>query len=120
MYNADFKDFVHEEVGEICIETINFARATLKEANVFNELLQKNIKNCKVNIIADLSNCDFVDSSFKGILVVYAKKSLIEKIKFIIVIREGGYVSSLFKTTRLERVLTIYQTRSAAMKHFIN
>jgi hypothetical protein len=61
-----------------------------------------------------------VTISFLGVLVVCAKESLFEKLKFIIEVREGGYVCSLFKTTRLERMLTIYQTRNEALKHFIN
>lgn len=118
MYYAGDDDFEQEEIGEVCITTINFARATLKEAGVLREIINNDIRQGKKKIIIDLSKCDFLDSSFMGTLVVCTKKSLNEKVKFHIVIREESYLTSLFRTTRLERVLTIFETRQSALDHF--
>jgi anti-anti-sigma factor len=119
MYYDDQDDFLHEEVAGICIETVNITRATSKETEVFREKINSDLKNGNKKFIIDLSRCDFIDSSFMGALVLCTKKSLNEKAIFVLVIREGGYLSSLFRTTRLERVLTIFETRQAALDYFL-
>ncbi len=111
-------DFIYEEVGDICIETVNFSRATLKETEVFRNRIKKYIGNGKKNIVVDLSLCDFCDSSFLGALVVCTKKSFSDSRKFSIIIRQGTSLSDIFYTTRLDRVFTIYKTREDALKHF--
>ena len=116
----DFEDFLYEEVGNGCIETVNFARATITEVNIFRNRINKHIESGKRNIIVDLSLCDFCDSSFMGVLVVCTKKTFSESSKLSVVIREGSGVCSLIYTTRLDRVLSIYQTKEDAIKHFIN
>lgn len=119
MHNDDYDDFIHEEVGGICIENVNIARATSKETIVFREKINTDLRKGNKKFIIDLSKCDFIDSSFMGALVLCTKKSLDEKAIFVLVIREGGYLSSLFRTTRLERVLTIFETRQAALDYFL-
>lgn len=111
-------DFIYEEVGDICIETVNFSRATLKETEVFRNRIKKDIGNGKKNIVVDLSLCDFCDSSFLGALVVCTKKSVSDSRKFSIIIRQGTSLSDIFYATRLDRVFTIYKTREEALKHF--
>jgi len=51
MYDNDFE---HEEVGDVSIETLNFARATLKEVNVFRDLLNAEHGILVVNIQKNL------------------------------------------------------------------
>ena len=116
----DYEDFLYEEVENGCIETVNFSRATLKEANIFRTRIKKDTESGKRNIIVDLSLCDFYDSSFMGVLVVCTKNTFSDSGKLSIVVREGSGVSFLFKTTRLDRVLSIYQTKEDAIEHFIN
>jgi len=70
----DYEDFLYEEVGNGCIETVNITRATLKEADIFRNRIKKDIENGEKNIIVDFSLCDFCDSSFMGVLVVCTKK----------------------------------------------
>lgn len=111
-------DFIYEEVGDICIETVNFSRATLKETEVFRNRIKKDIGDGKKNIVVDLSLCDFCDSSFLGALVVCTKKSVSDSRKFSIIIRQGTSLSDIFYATRLDRVFTIYKTREEALKHF--
>lgn len=111
-------DFIYEEVGDICIETVNFSRATLKETEVFRNRIKKYIKNGKRNIIIDLSVCEFCDSSFIGALVVCAKKSFSDNRKFGIIVRKGTALSDIFQKTRLDKVFSIYKTREDAVKSF--
>ena len=116
----DYEDYLYEEVEGGCIETLNYSRATLKEADVFRKRIIKDIESGKRNIIVDLSLCDFCDSSFLGAMVVCTKKIISNSGKISIVIREGSDLSVLFHTTRLDRILSIYQTREEAINNFIN
>ncbi|MDP2362714.1 MAG: STAS domain-containing protein [Ignavibacteria bacterium] len=120
MITADFEDFLYEEFGEVCIETLNFSRATLKETDIFRKRIKDNITNGKKNIIIDLSFCDYCDSSFIGALVVCTKKTGLENVKFAIVVSENSYMAYLIHSTRLDKVLTIFKTRDEALKHYIN
>ncbi len=40
-------DFIYEEVGDVCIETVNFSRATLRETKVFSDRIRSDIENVK-------------------------------------------------------------------------
>jgi anti-anti-sigma regulatory factor len=112
-------DFIYEEVGDICIETVNFSRATLKETIEFRIRIKKDIDNGKKNIIIDLSLCDFCDSSFIGALVVCTKKSLLASSNFSVVVKQGTSLSSTLHATGLDKVLNIFKTRDEALKHFV-
>lgn len=111
-------DFIYEEVGDICIENVNFSHATLKETEIFRNRIKIDLENGKRNIIVDLSLCEFCDSSFIGALVVCAKKSFSVNAKFSIIVQPGTSLSDMFHATRLDRVLSIYQTREEALKYF--
>jgi anti-anti-sigma factor len=67
-------DFEKEYSGDIVIITVNISRATVKEAHEFKRFIEDEIKKKKLKIIIDLSPCDFIDSTFIGVLVVTLKK----------------------------------------------
>ncbi len=111
-------DFIYEEIGDICIETVNFSRATLKETKTFRDRIRNDIENGKRNIIIDLSLCEFCDSSFIGAMVVCTKKSLTESVNFSIVVQPDTTLADIFHATRLDRVLSMYKSREDALKYF--
>ena len=111
-------DFIIEEIGDICIETVNFSRATLKETEVFRNRIGDDIENGKRNIIIDLSLCEFCDSSFIGALVVCTKKSFSKGVRFSIVVQPDTSLFDIFHSIRLDRVLSIYKSKEDALKYF--
>lgn len=111
-------DFIYEEIGDICIETVNFSRATLKETEVFRDRIGNDIENGKRNIIIDLSLCEFCDSSFIGALVVCTKKSFSKSVRFSIVVQPDTSLFDIFHSIRLDRVLSIYKSKEDALKYF--
>ena len=110
-------DFIYEEIGDICIETVNFSRATLKETKTFRDRIRNDINSGKRNIIIDLSLCDFCDSSFIGALVVCTKKSLTESVNFSIIVQPDTTLADIFHSTRLDRVLNMYKSKEDALKY---
>lgn len=68
-------DFKREEIKDIVVYKLNFTRATIKEAQQFRDIVVEDIKSRKLKIIVDLSECDYIDSTFLGALVIIVKKA---------------------------------------------
>lgn len=110
-------EIIEEIIDDIVIEIINFERATLREAE---ELKYKTTNKINVGFnkfIIDLSNVEFLDSTFLGVIVGTLKK----------VVKTGGdlklvgfrpNVQSMFELTRLFRVFETYTELQEAIKSF--
>lgn len=110
-------DFTKEIIDDIMIEVVNLTRATLKEAEEFKLLLSQDIESGWKKIIVDLSDCEFIDSTFLGALVVSLKKatSLGGDLKLV------GFqsaVHSMFELTRMYRVFEAFPNREEAIDSF--
>jgi anti-anti-sigma factor len=110
-------DFTKETYSDIVIENVNLTRATLKEAEEFKQTLAKDIADGWRKIIVDLSECEFIDSTFLGALVVSLKKvtTLGGDLRLI------GFqpaVHSMFELTRMYRVFESYPNKEEAVKSF--
>jgi anti-anti-sigma factor len=111
-------DFFQEKHGVIIVEVVNLTRATLKEAEEFKQILLKDIELGWRKIVVDLTDCEFVDSTFLGALVVSLKRitGLGGDLKLV------GFqsaVESMFQLTRLYRVFETFPTRDEAVKSFM-
>lgn len=112
-------DFLRESHEDIVVEMVNLTRATLKEAEEFKQTLAQDIEMGARKIIVDLSDCEFIDSTFLGALVVTLKK--ISNIGGDL--RLVGFqpaVHSMFELTRMYRVFEAYKTKEEAIKSFSN
>ena len=67
----DFKGF---RMGDIVIEKVDITRATYKEAGELKKILKEDIKKGFKKIVIDLSMCEFMDSTFIGVLVITLKE----------------------------------------------
>lgn len=110
-------DFTKESYNDVLVETVNLTRATLKEAEEFKQLLTMDIQTGWRKIVVDLSQCEFIDSTFLGALVVSLKKitGLNGDLKLV------GFqpaVHSMFELTRMYRVFESYKTIDEAVQSF--
>ncbi|MHB1688043.1 MAG: STAS domain-containing protein [Ignavibacteriaceae bacterium] len=110
-------DFIKETIGNIVVETVNLTRATLKEAEEFKQTLSQDIEMGARKIIVDLTDCEFIDSTFLGSLVVSLKKmtALGGDLKLV------GFqpaVHSMFELTRMYRVFEAFKTKEEALESF--
>lgn len=110
-------DFTKEIFGEVVVQTVNLSRATLKEAEEFKKILSDEIDNGSRKIIADLTHCEFIDSTFLGALVVSLKRvtSLGGDLRLV------GFqpsVHSMFELTRMYRVFEAHPSKEEALKSF--
>lgn len=108
---------VEERIGDILVEIVNLERASLNEADEFKSMLQKRINEGYYKIIIDISECEFIDSSFLGVLVGTLKK----------VAKQGGDlklvgfkppVHAMFQLTRMFRVFDTFTELQDAVKSF--
>ena len=110
-------DFIKESFEEIVVEVVNLSRATLKEAEEFKKVLTQEIEGGSRKMVVDLSECEFIDSTFLGALVVSLKKitSLGGDLKLV------GFqpaVHSMFELTRMYRVFEAYPSKLEAIQSY--
>jgi len=110
-------DFAKEIHGNVIVEYVNLHRATLRDAEEFKKILINDIEQGWRKIVIDLTECEFIDSTFLGALVVSLKKatSLGGDLRLV------GFqpaVHSMFELTRMYRVFEAYPTRDEAIDSF--
>ncbi len=111
-------DFIVEQAeNNICLITVNISRATLKETEKFKTLLFDKIQIGIKNVIVDLSQCEFIDSTFLGSLVVSLKKTT-SKGGDLRLIGFRPDVETMFELTRLYRVFESFKTKEEAINSF--
>jgi len=110
-------EFKVEEHQGVIVVKVDLPRATLTEAEEFKTMLTKNIQLGRHNLVVDLLECEFIDSTFLGTLVVALKKvtGLGGDIRLV------GFhpsVQSMFELTRMHRVFETYKTLDKALESF--
>ncbi len=110
-------DFIREKYDDVVVECVNLTRATLKEAEEFKKTLTQEIEIGTRKIVVDLTECEFIDSTFLGALVVSLKKisGLGGDLRLV------GFqpaVHSMFELTRMYRVFEAFKTKEDAIKSF--
>ncbi len=112
-------DFIKEKYGDIVVQVVNLNRATLKEAENFKQVLSKEVEEGTRKLIVDLTQCEFIDSTFLGSLVVTLKRinALGGELKLV------GFqptVRAMFELTRMFRVFETYPTKEEAINSYNN
>jgi anti-anti-sigma factor len=111
-------DFIQEKHGVVIVEVVSISRATMKEADEFKQILLKDIELGWRKIVVDLRECEFIDSTFLGALVVSLKRitGLGGDLKLVGFQEE---VNTMFQLTRMYRVFETFPTKEEAIKSFI-
>lgn len=100
------------------ITKIKFKKATILEALEFKSELDEEILKGNHNVIIDLGSCDFLDSTFIGVLVVTWKKlkSLGGKLKLV---KPGCFTKSVFHLTGTIEIFETYESVEEALSSFV-
>lgn len=107
-------DFEKEYSSDIVIVTVNLSRATVKEAHEFRKFIDDEISKKKLKIIIDLSPCDFLDSTFIGVLVVTLKK-LADIGGELRIIEPPSIAHTILTVTGTLNIFNIHKTKSEAI-----
>lgn len=110
-------DLTRSEKNGIVLFKVNLIRATLKEAELFKNMLKKDIDSGRNKLVIDLSFCEFIDSTFLGTIVISLKKitAIGGDIKLV------GFqpaVRSMFELTRISKVFETFESTDEAVKSF--
>lgn len=111
---ADFERKVYE--GYL-VEKVNLTRATAKESKEFKQILDEDILYGHQNIIVDLSKCEFMDSTFIGVMVVTFKK-LRGRGGHMKLIKPGLFANSLLNYTGTIELFDTFESIEEAVKSF--
>ena len=110
-------NFEKETRGDIVIEKINIVRATYHEAEEFRKFIQEDIGKGLNKIIIDMKPCEFMDSTFLGVLVNSLKQ--IQKsngnLKLASIHNDAKV---LLDITRISEIFTLYPDTEAALESF--
>jgi len=112
--NEDFRQLY---LSDVVIEVVNLSRATYREASDLKKQLDDLIKNNYKKIIVDINQCEFIDSTFLGVLVLSLKSSA--KIGGDIrLVKPDEVVKALMEKVGTLNVFNMYDNLEEAIKSF--
>jgi anti-anti-sigma factor len=100
------------------IASIHLKKATILEALDFKSEIDDEIQNGQHNIVVNLSECEFLDSTFIGVLVVTWKKVKAKGGKLKLV-KPGNFAKSVFHLTGTIEIFETYESIDEALSSFI-
>ncbi|MBI9073585.1 MAG: STAS domain-containing protein [Melioribacteraceae bacterium] len=109
--------FVEEKFGDIVVEIVQLERATSNDANELKAILDKRLDEGNNNFIIDLSVCEFIDSTFLGILV-HGLKRVAKQDGDLKLVGFKPAVRSMFELTRMFRVFETFNDLKMAVRSF--
>lgn len=109
--------FSIENLGDIVVVKVNLSRATFREAEEFKRKIAEELKNGFIKIIVDLSECNFIDSTFLSTMVSVLK-NVSKKEGSLKLIGVHAEVQSLLELTGTAKIFEIYQSKKEAIKSF--
>ena len=114
---AVLEDFETLFVNDLAIEIVNLSRATYKEASQLKKNLDDLIKDKHKKIIVDISQCEFIDSTFLGALVLALKSSA--KIGGDVrLVKPHEVVKTLMEKAGTLNVFNLYESVDEAIQSF--
>ena len=104
-------------VDGVYVIVVNFTRSTILEANEFKKLIKDEISSDHNKLVIDLSKCDYIDSTFFGVVVLALQKMIVigGKLK---VVEPVNTKEDIFTTTNTIGLFDLYKTREDAIKSF--
>ncbi len=111
------EDFRQLHVNDIVIQVVNLTRATYREAGELKKQLDNLISQKQKKIIVDISQCEFIDSTFLGVLVLSLKSSA--KIDGDIrLVKPDEVVKALMEKAGTLNVFNMHDNLEEAIKSF--
>ncbi len=110
--------FQKKSHGDIVVIIVDFSRATISEAGEFRKLIDAELSKKTLKVIIDLSNCEYLDSTFIGVLVVALKK--ISDLGGELRLVEPLPISlSALSAAGILDIFNVYKTQNEAISNFV-
>jgi len=111
------EDFETLLINDLAIEVVHLSRATYKEAGQLKKRLDELIKSNHQKIIVDISQCEFIDSTFLGVLVL-SLKSIAKIGGDLRLVRPHEIVKTLMDKAGTLNVFNVYNSTEEAINSF--
>ena len=117
---ADEKPFTIIKKNNISaiIVKINHLRASADEAIKFREFMQVNIHQGHLEFILDFSNCEFMDSTFLGAVILVTKKINAANGSLVLV-ADPSKLNVLHALVELNKILRVYTSIEEAENNYL-
>lgn len=111
---------VLEEFENCSLVKFNLKRATLIDAEEVKSYLSSVIGKGNKNLLLDLSEINFMDSTFLGALVVSLKRAIMDggDLRLIACDCKESVVWIMFHSTRMDKVFKVFDSKEAALESF--
>lgn len=109
--------FEKKIVNGVVVEVVNLSKATYEEAQNLNKILDNEINFKNRKIVVDLSQCEFIDSTFLGVLVL-SLKSIARIGGDIRLIKPHSINKSLISIAGTLNVFNVYNSLEEAINSF--
>ncbi len=103
--------------NNVFVVKIAYDRATLVEAEELREVLTKGITEGYIKIVIDLSECEFIDSTFLGVIVNSLKK-VAKNNGDLKLVGFKPAVKAMFELTRMFRVFESFSNLNDAIQSY--
>ena len=115
--NAIMEDFEKKIEKDVIIEVVNLSRATWKEANQFKKILEEDVEKKFRKLVVDISQCEFLDSTFLGTLVL-AKRSINRIGGELKIVEPASVFKVLLEKTSTLQIFETYKSLDEAINSF--
>ena len=111
------EDFEKIYIDGVCVVVVNLSRSTINEAKDFRQVVEGEINSGITKLVIDLSECEFIDSTFFGVIIITLKmmKSKGYSLKLI---QPANFGEDIFTTRNLTNFFDLYKTREDAIRSF--
>jgi anti-anti-sigma factor len=110
-------NFSQEEIENILVKHVHLARATKEHAEEFKKFLLNDIEENHTQIIVDLSECEFIDSTFISSLIIALKK-INQKGGSLKLVTNNSDIQSVLELTGMVKVFEIYKNVDETITSF--
>jgi len=107
--------FEEKNYNNLIVVFINTNRATLKNATDFKKFITGTLKSSSRNYVIDLSACDYIDSTFVGVLVFFKKEMDKNNGNIVLVLNRNNFVLESFALLNLELLFKLYSDLKSAL-----
>ena len=111
------EEFEKKAINDVVVEIVNLSRATFKEATEFKKILNEDLEKKFKKVVVDISQCEFMDSTFLGVLV-YAQKRISSQGGEIKLVEPASVFQTLLEKTSTLRIFDTHKSVNNAVNSF--
>ena len=109
-----FTNFETVDVDGVTVIGINLTRSTVNEAIAFRKIVEMEINSGIKKLVIDLNRCEYMDSTFFGVIIM-SSKMMKDKGHKLKVVKPDNPAQDLFEITNTHALFDLYETREDAL-----